>query len=131
MRNMPVFIEHSPDYRKSSPVFIGFCIGVLRFSCVFAHWHAPCPIISIQLGEPCSGFHVFSHIGMRRVPFFPGNWASDAPVFMCFCTLVCTASYFLQAIGRAMLQCPGRIINYLIIGVLTISGGNALVDEVR
>ena len=54
---------------------------MLRFSCVFAHWHAPCPIISMQLGEPCSGFHVFSHIGMHRVPFFPSDSGGVAPAW--------------------------------------------------
>ena len=51
------------------------------------------------LQEKSSGFHVFLHIGVDRVPFFPGNWVSDAPVFMCFATLPYAASHCSQANG--------------------------------
>ena len=58
------------------------------------------------LQEKSSGFHVFLHIGVDRVPFFLGNWVSDAPVFMCFATLGCAASHFLQTYGQAILWIP-------------------------
>ena len=58
------------------------------------------------LQEKSSGFHVFLHIGVDRVPFFPGNWVSDAPVFMCFATLGSAASHFLQTNGQAILWIP-------------------------
>ena len=92
LQNVPVFIEHSLDCHKNVPVFMEIGIRVLRFSCVFAHCHAPHPIISRQFAGRCSGFHVFWHIAMRRVLVFPYNLVSDAVAFMCSHTCGCTVT---------------------------------------
>ena len=68
----PVFMKHSPDFRRSPPVFMCFYImaytashffqatgpAMPRFSCVLPHWEAPRPIFSKRMDKRSSGFHV-------------------------------------------------------------------------
>ena len=109
LQNVPVFIEHSLDCHKNVPVFMEIGIRVLRFSCVFAHCHAPHPIISKQFADRCSGFHVFCYIGMRCVPFSPGEWPSDPLESMRLSADVqSVASSLLMLLGMALLTRKDR-----------------------